>query len=92
MTDGFAVRDEEVIAEQLGRGRLALRLELVDLAALGDVLAHRVGQAQRDRADDHRQDRGPAGEPGPFWRRRPPGLRAGHHSAAVQRGNAAAPA
>src|ERR1700733_7379891 len=44
---------------QLSRGGLALRLELVDLAALGDVLTHRVGQAQRDRAEDPGQEGGP---------------------------------
>jgi hypothetical protein len=39
---------------QLLQRHLPLRHQLVDLPPLGDVLPHRVGQAQRDRADDHR--------------------------------------
>ena len=58
-------------------------------AGLGDVLPHRVGQAQRDRADHYRQHRGPAGQPGPVRWRRPPALR--HHCADGVRGKAAAP-
>ena len=57
-------------AAELGRDRLPLGLQLVDLPALGDVLAHRVGQAQRDRAEHHGQHRSPAGQPGPVRLRR----------------------
>jgi hypothetical protein len=34
------------------------------LPPLGYVFAHRVGQAQRDRANYHREYRSPAGQPG----------------------------
>ena len=50
---------------QLAIEHLAFGLQLVDLPALGDVLADRVGEAERDRADHHGEHRGPAGEPDP---------------------------
>ena len=55
----------------LQRGQLAVEhlpfgLQLVDLTALGDVLADRVGEAERDRANHHGEHRRPAGEPGPI--------------------------
>src|SRR5215472_15910786 len=74
---------------QLDIQRVLLRAELADLPALGDVLAHRVGESQHDRADHRREDRGPAGEP------RPRSVLSGlaHQApAAVNRGNAPAPA
>src|SRR5436190_7994586 len=75
---------------ELRQHHLPLRLQLVDLAELGDVLPHRVGQAQRDRADDYRQHRGPAGEPGSLWWLWPPALQ--HYCPVGVRGKAAAPA
>jgi hypothetical protein len=47
---------------------LALGLKLVDLPTLGDVLTHRIGQAERDRAEHYRQHRGPASEVRPSHR------------------------
>src|SRR5215471_17601946 len=75
---------------QLAVEDLALGLQLVDLPALGDVLAHRVGEAERDRADHHGEHRGPAGEPRPV-----PALRAAQrrdHGPAGVLGKAVAPA
>lgn len=47
----------------------SLRLKLVDLPALGDVLANRVSKAQHDRAEEDGKDGCPAGEtrPGAAW-------------------------
>jgi hypothetical protein len=46
------------------RRRLPLGQQLVDLLPLGEVLAHWVGQAERDGADHHGEQRGPAGKTG----------------------------
>src|SRR6516225_1949896 len=75
---------------QLGEHHLPLCQQPVDLAGLGDVLPHRVGQAQRDRADHHGQHRSPAGEPGPVGWRWPPAV--GHHGPGRVRGKAGRPA
>ncbi len=75
---------------ELAVEHLALGLQLVDLPALGDVLAHRVGEAERDRADHHGEHGGPAGEPDPVPARRA-AQRAGHGSPGVL-GKAARPA
>ena len=75
---------------QLAIEHLAFGLQLVDLPALGDVLADRVGEAERYRADHDREHRRPAGEPGPVparWAAK----RWGHGRAGVL-GNAVAPA
>ena len=76
----------------LGRDRLPLRFQLADAAALGDVLTDRIGQAQRDRAQHHSQERGAAGEPRPLRLARAPVRGCFHRPPADERGNAARPA
>jgi hypothetical protein len=53
-----------LVAGNLLRCRLPLGQQLVDLLPLREVLAHRVGEAERDRADHHGQQRRPAGKTG----------------------------
>ena len=75
---------------EAGGDRLPLRLQLIDLTALGDVLPDRVGEAERDRANHHGEHRRPAGEPGPIPARW--AAKRWDHGRAGVLGKAAAPA
>ena len=70
----------------LSRVGLLSGQQLVDLLSLRDVLPHRVGQAERDRADHHREQRRPArqlGRAGRTGGRAASGRLGGHQASSV---------